>query len=233
MHIFPETTQFLYSPSKQNLSVMYVHSSSASFTIHSFTYFTWADESLQSIEMSLVNMTKDLPLDNSSGYLSVFTLGNLSPYATLDHCVLPKISPPLVSMMPHFSWFLFPILFSILSQSVYAISFSKGSCRISCRPLFSSLLYPLLVILKFYMALYTIWKWQWKLLSCVWLFAKPWAIQSMESPCQNTGVGSHIISVHFSLSVVSDSLWPQEPQHTRSPCPSSTPRVHPNSCPSS
>ena len=68
MHIFPETTQFLYSPSKQNLSVMYVHSSSASFTIHSFTYFTWADESLQSIEMSLVNMTKDLPLDNSSGY---------------------------------------------------------------------------------------------------------------------------------------------------------------------
>ena len=52
----------------------------------------------------------------------------------------------------------FPILFSILSQSVYAISFSKGSFRISCWPLFSSPLYPLLVILQMYMALYTIWK---------------------------------------------------------------------------
>ena len=38
-------------------------------------------------------------------------------------------------------------------------------------------------------------------------------------------------SVRFSHSVVSDSLWPHEPQHTRPPCPSPTPRVHPNSCP--
>ena len=37
----------------------------------------------------------------------------------------------------------------------------------------------------------------------------------------------------FSHSVVSDSLWPHEPQHTRPPCPSPTPRVHPNPCPSS
>ena len=36
----------------------------------------------------------------------------------------------------------------------------------------------------------------------------------------------------FSCSVVSDSLRPHELQHTRSPCPSPTPRVHPNSCPS-
>ena len=35
----------------------------------------------------------------------------------------------------------------------------------------------------------------------------------------------------FSRSVVSDSLWPHEPQHTRPPCPSPTPRVHPNPCP--
>ena len=35
----------------------------------------------------------------------------------------------------------------------------------------------------------------------------------------------------FSLSVVSDSLWPHEPQHARPPCPSPTPRVYPNSCP--
>ena len=38
-------------------------------------------------------------------------------------------------------------------------------------------------------------------------------------------------SVQFSRSVVSDSLRPHEPQHARPPCPSPTPRVHPNSCP--
>ena len=32
---------------------------------------------------------------------------------------------------------------------------------------------------------------------------------------------------------MSDSLWPHELQHTRPPCPSPTPGVHPNSCPSS
>ena len=30
---------------------------------------------------------------------------------------------------------------------------------------------------------------------------------------------------------MSDSLWPHELQHARPPCPSPTPRVHPNSCP--
>ena len=40
-------------------------------------------------------------------------------------------------------------------------------------------------------------------------------------------------SVQFSHSVVSDSLWPHESQHTRPPCPSSTPGVYSNSCPSS
>ena len=40
-------------------------------------------------------------------------------------------------------------------------------------------------------------------------------------------------SVQFSHSVVSDSLQPHEPQHARPPCPSATPGVHPNSCPSS
>ena len=39
-------------------------------------------------------------------------------------------------------------------------------------------------------------------------------------------------SVQFSRSVVSDSLWPHESQHTRPPCPSPTSRVHSNSCPS-
>ena len=40
-------------------------------------------------------------------------------------------------------------------------------------------------------------------------------------------------SVQFSCSVMSDSLWLHEPQHTRPPCPSPTPGVYPNSCPSS
>ena len=40
-------------------------------------------------------------------------------------------------------------------------------------------------------------------------------------------------SVQFSCSVVSDSLQPHELQHTRPPCPSPTPGVYPNSCPSS
>ena len=30
---------------------------------------------------------------------------------------------------------------------------------------------------------------------------------------------------------MSSSLWPHEPQHTRPPYPSPTPRVHPNPCP--
>ena len=44
---------------------------------------------------------------------------------------------------------------------------------------------------------------------------------------------SIISSVQFSHSVVSNSLWPHGLQHTRPPCPSPTPGVHPNSSPSS
>ena len=41
------------------------------------------------------------------------------------------------------------------------------------------------------------------------------------------------VSVQYqsSRSVVSDFLWPYELQHTRPPCASPTPRVHPNPCP--
>ena len=39
--------------------------------------------------------------------------------------------------------------------------------------------------------------------------------------------------VQFSRSVVSASLRPHESQHARPPCPSPTPRVHPNPCLSS
>ena len=40
-------------------------------------------------------------------------------------------------------------------------------------------------------------------------------------------------SDQISCSVVSDSLWPHELQHARPPCPSPTPRLHPDSRPSS
>ena len=42
-----------------------------------------------------------------------------------------------------------------------------------------------------------------------------------------------VSSVQFRHSVVSDSLRPHESQHSRPPCPSPTPRVHPDSRPSS
>ena len=42
---------------------------------------------------------------------------------------------------------------------------------------------------------------------------------------------SNFMFLLFSHSVVSDSLWPQGLQHTRLPCPSSTPGACSNSCP--
>ena len=42
-----------------------------------------------------------------------------------------------------------------------------------------------------------------------------------------------LCSVQFSHSVMSDSLRPHESQHARPPCPSPTPGVHSDSCPSS
>ena len=43
----------------------------------------------------------------------------------------------------------------------------------------------------------------------------------------------YLDSVQFSHSVMSNSLQPHELQHTRPPCPSQTPGVYPNPCPSS
>ena len=45
--------------------------------------------------------------------------------------------------------------------------------------------------------------------------------------CKNS---EHYFSVQFSRSVMSDSFWPHGSQHTRPPCLSQTPRVHPNPC---
>ena len=47
------------------------------------------------------------------------------------------------------------------------------------------------------------------------------------------GESSLFSSVQFSRSVISGSLRPHKSQHARPPCPSPTPRVYPNSCPSS
>ena len=40
-----------------------------------------------------------------------------------------------------------------------------------------------------------------------------------------------LFSVQFSCSVMSNSLWPHEPQHARPPYSSPTPGVYPNPCP--
>ena len=43
-----------------------------------------------------------------------------------------------------------------------------------------------------------------------------------------------ILQIWVQFSSVAQScvtLWPREPQHTRPPCPSQTPGVHPNPCP--
>ena len=61
-----------------------------------------------------------------------------------------------------------------------------------------------------------------------------WEIPWMEEPGGLESMGLHESdTVQFSHSVVSDSLWPHEPQHARPPCPSPTSRVHSDSRPSS
>ena len=59
----------------------------------------------------------------------------------------------------------------------------------------------------------------------VYIFIKGASHYNLEKSLFNS------ISVQFSCSVMSNSLWPHGQQHTRPPCPSLTPRVYPNSCP--
>ena len=57
---------------------------------------------------------------------------------------------------------------------------------------------------------------------------------SNHSQClQNNILNIQFSSVQFSGSVISNSLRPHESQHARPPCPSPTPGVYSNSCPSS
>ena len=53
----------------------------------------------------------------------------------------------------------------------------------------------------------------------------PWLFLETRLPTQP------LLSVQFSRSVMSDSLWPHGLQHARLPCPSPTPGVYSNSCP--
>ena len=50
---------------------------------------------------------------------------------------------------------------------------------------------------------------------------------------KKSGMKHYRSSVQFSLSVLSDSLWPHGLQHARFPCPSTTPGAYSNSCTSS
>ena len=50
-------------------------------------------------------------------------------------------------------------------------------------------------------------------------------------PLSHNGSPKAYSSVHFSHSVVSNSLRPHGLQHTRPPCPSANPGVYSNSCP--
>ena len=49
----------------------------------------------------------------------------------------------------------------------------------------------------------------------------------------NLFIFKNLSSIQFSCSVVSNPLWPHESQHARPPCPSQTPGVYSNTCPSS
>ena len=80
-------------------------------------------------------------------------------------------------------------------------------------------------------------------------FILPWSIwlnlvfpKWLTAPCSlcsnclavsNCSLNPGFSSVQFSHPVMSNSLWPHESQHTRPPCPSPTPGVYSNSCPSS
>ena len=60
-----------------------------------------------------------------------------------------------------------------------------------------------------------------------------WGLYIVYLVVKNWMLSTQFSSVQFSRSVVSDSLQPHEPQHSRPPCPSPTPWVYSNSCPSS
>ena len=68
---------------------------------------------------------------------------------------------------------------------------------------------------------------------CMVCSLHPHVVDQGSDTCNFNCFSVQFSSVHFSLSVMSDSLWPHESQHARPPCPSPTPGVYSNSHPSS
>ena len=91
-----------------------------------------------------------------------------------------------------------------------------------------------LIMLKIALALWILWKFLWNLKDSEnhSLRTNIWSALENQNKYDNINIRS-FSSVQFIRSVVSDSLWPHESQHSRPPCPSPTPRVHSDSCPSS
>ena len=79
----------------------------------------------------------------------------------------------------------------------------------------------------------TQWTWVWASSGRWWRTGMPDGLQSMQSQRvrHDWATKQQTVLAQFSHSVMSDSLWPHEPQHTRPPCPSPTPGVYPNFCP--
>ena len=72
------------------------------------------------------------------------------------------------------------------------------------------------------------------------MFSTQWIAEGKQSPglsfhfsIKTDNLWTMICSVQFSHSVVSNTLQPHGSQHARPPCPSPTPRVYSNPCPSS
>ena len=64
-----------------------------------------------------------------------------------------------------------------------------------------------------------------------WVPCLIFSVDHWEFLCHQLFSSVQFSSVQFSHSVVPDSLWPHESEHTSPPCQSQTPRVYSNTCP--
>ena len=72
-----------------------------------------------------------------------------------------------------------------------------------------------------------------KVYYCVKWSAWLWLQMGTELLLHKGGKEEYVCNIQFNFSVVSDSLWPHEPQHTTPPCSPPTPWGYSNSSPSS
>ena len=112
--------------------------------------------------------------------------------------------------------------------------FSIISCIIRCGFYFSFWYRPFLVFIEFVTIIASVLCFGFLGWEACGIFAPQPGNESVSPALKGkvfTGPPSSVSQ--FSRSVVSDSFRPHESQHARPPCPSSTPRVHPDSRPSS